>query len=348
MTQTTFQKSKQLSICSANCLRRLSPMAQCNSCEELCPAQALSFTDGQWHAANCSLCGLCTMICPTQVFQIDGIRLAQYKKNQPLQLCCAQNHGAPADALRLNCLQQLHPLMLCYLLYQHPQITIYLVPEQCQQCTHHWYAQGLPQQMQPYQIPKEKLQFLIQQPEAQSRTVETPRRSLFRQLFHQTETQTKKLVADHLEPWTAAFSSVETASGQAEVFPVRLPLYALYLKKQLPLHGETELPFHQLECISCSFCTACTSVCPTKALTIQETQTEKELLFQPELCVNCNLCQSVCMQHGLQWGDFMTQQQFLHTPHLLAHSKEKICTACEHGFYQWPDTQETICRFCRP
>ena len=28
-------------------------------------------------------------------------------------------------------------------------------------------------------------------------------------------------------------------------------------------------------------------------------------------------------------------------------SAEKICSACEHEFYQWPDTEDSICSFCR-
>lgn len=353
MSQTNFQKANQLSICSGNCLRRISPLAQCKICEDTCPAHTLSFHDDHWEAVNCSLCGLCTMVCPTQVFQIDGARLSQYQKNQPLQLCCAQNSAAPADALRINCLQQLHPFLVFYLLYQHPQITIYLRPAQCQQCEHHWYAQGLVQQLSAYHIPEDQLRIVLQQPEtsvsaAENQPEENQRRGFFRQLFRQTEIQSQKMVAHTVDKWTSTFSSVETTNEQSEVFPVRLPLYALYLKKQLPISADSELPFRQLECTTCHFCSACVHICPTKALTILKQESEQSLRFQPELCVNCNLCQSVCMPHGLQWGDFMTQKQFLQTPQTLAYSKEKLCTACHHEFYQWPESDDTLCRFCQP
>jgi Fe-S-cluster-containing hydrogenase component 2 len=84
MSQANFQKAEQLSIYSGNCLRSRSPLSTCASCETLCPEQALLFQDDKWQAQNCSLCGLCAMVCPGQVFQIDQHRVMQHQKGQPL------------------------------------------------------------------------------------------------------------------------------------------------------------------------------------------------------------------------------------------------------------------------
>ncbi len=346
MSQTNFQKSTQLSIYSGNCLRTISPLAQCSICEQLCPEHALSFQDDRWNAVNCSLCGLCATLCPTQVFQIDQHRVIQYQKNHPLSLCCTQNTAAPAEALRINCLQQFSPLALIYLLYHHPQLTIYLSPSQCQQCRHNWYAQGLIMQLEQYQIPSEKLQIIIQAPDESSASAQNQRRELFRDLFHRTGEHSKKAVVNTVEKLSATFSSAEAFVEQTEIFPARLPLYALYVKKQLPVHHQAELPFRRMECRACNFCSACTHVCPTKALTITDADNRRALQFQPELCINCGLCQSVCIEKGLCWDDFLTQEQFLETPQILAHSSEKICSECGHEFFQWPDTDDSVCRFC--
>lgn len=80
MPQTNWQKANQLSMYSANCLNNISPFSQCTVCQDICPQQALYWQDNHWQAANCNLCGLCTMVCPTQVFQIDQQALLQYKK----------------------------------------------------------------------------------------------------------------------------------------------------------------------------------------------------------------------------------------------------------------------------
>lgn len=348
MRQTIWQKANQLSIYSANCLNNISPFAQCSSCRDICPQQALHWQDGHWQAANCNLCGLCTLVCPTQVFQIDQPQLLQYEKNQPLQLCCSQNMTAPEQALRINCLQQLTPLTILHLLYQHGKLTLYVSSEDCQQCAHRWYPQGLIQQLEQYAVPADKLQIIIQTDKPEPAVPEeNQRREFLRDLLHRTENQSKKAMVRTAESIAATFSSQEMQTAAPAVFPARLPLYALYVKKQLPAQPEQTLPFRQLQCNACNFCGACTHLCPTQALELQEQGSEKQLLYHPELCINCNLCQQVCMQHGFQWGDYMPRQQFLHTPHILAHSAEKICIRCEHSYYQWPADDSQLCSFCK-
>ena len=351
MKQTTFQKANQLTIYPASCLNRRSPLAQCSVCQQLCPQHGLSWQDDGWQVTDCSLCGLCAMACPTQALQIDLPQLLQQPKT-PLQLCCYQNSSAPEAALRLNCLQQLSPLTLCYLLYQHRQLTLYLTPEHCQHCQQQWYPQGLLQQLAPYHIPAEQLNIVLQEPAAQpdssgSPEPENQRRQLLRNLWHRTEEQSKKAAIQAAEAFTATAASQPAQTAEAEIFPQRLPLYALYVKKQLPFHPDQSLPFRQLSCQACNFCGACSHLCPTQALTLAEQDGEKQLQYQPELCIHCNLCQAICMQQGLQWEDFMSQQQFLQTPQLLAHSAEKICISCQHSFYQWPPTEEQRCAFCQ-
>ena len=345
--KTTHKKATALSILSANCLNLKSPLADCQICQTVCPQNALSFHDEKWEAVNCTLCGICAMVCPTQVFQIDLPYLLALP-SQDLILTCTQNSAVPKNALHINCMQQLTPLSVIHLLYRHTSVSIYLPAEQCEQCTHHWYAQGFIQQLNSYQIPSDKLKIITtaHQPPA----AENGRRELFRDLLHRTEDSTKKAITHTVEKITAEFSSKELEQKEPAVFPNRLPLYALYLKQQLPIPDAQELPFRHLQCTACTFCGACMHICPTQALEMKNEQEEKQLLFHPELCINCNLCNTICMQRGLTWEDFMTTKQFIQSPIILAHSQEQICSQCEHEFYQWPstpDSTEPVCSFCR-
>lgn len=346
MRQISEQKAKQLSIYNANCLNNISPLAQCHICAEVCPQQALTWQNGRWNIQNCNLCGICTTVCPTQVFQIDQRQLLYTKKDHTIQLCCYQNTLAPAEALHLNCLQQLSPLMILHLLYQYSAVTIYLTPEKCQQCVYCWYPEGLLQQLEQYQIPQDKLRIILQTADsAATASAGESRRNFLADFLHRSETNSKKALLHTVESIATNFTSNGETTEPA-IFPTRLPLYALYIKKQLRLQPQQTLPFRLMSCISCTFCGACNHICPTDALEIVETGAQKELRYQPELCINCNLCQKICMQHGLQWEDFMTQQQFLQTPQILAQSSEKICTDCAESYYQWPLTESTICPLC--
>lgn len=340
-------KANTLSILSANCLNMRTPLADCHICETVCPQNALSFHDEKWNAVNCTLCGVCAMVCPTQVFQIDMPYLLQ-QSTETLTFTCAQNPAVPTDALRINCLQQLNPLHVMHLLYRYTSVTIYLPAAQCKQCTHQWYAQGFLQQISSYQIAPEKLQIITT--EYTPTETENDRRELFRNLFHHTEDSAKKVVSQTIKKISAEFSSQEIEQTIPTVFPSRLPLYALYVKKQLSPASEAELPFRILQCTNCTFCGACTHICPTQAIIIENTEKHKHLLFHPELCINCNLCKEICMQRGLNWGDFLTVEQFVQSPIPLANSIEYICSKCEHTFYQWPTLQAneaSVCIFCK-
>ncbi len=343
--KTMFQKANTLSILSQNCLNHRSPLSSCHICETACPQKALSYQDGKWSAVNCTLCGICAMVCPTQTFQIDLPDLLHLPK-QHLTLYCDQNTSAPADSIRIHCMQQLNPLAIIHLLYRHTAVTIHLPLDHCKQCRHQWYAQGLIQQLNAYQLPPDKLQIITQ--DEPTTANENQRRDLFKDLLHRTENKSKKMLVQTIETIGADFISQEVAQKDPAIFPSRLPLYALYAKKELPV--VQELPFRQLSCTTCTFCGACTHICPTQALEVTKNDEEKQLLFHPELCINCNLCTQICIQHGLEWEDFFTAKQFMQSPILLAHSLEYICSLCEHEFYQWPSKQEhenPICSFCR-
>ncbi len=340
MQQDAPQKAnsdRRLFIRSANCLRRLSPRTHCDLCEKLCPAQALRWQDEHWTAASCTLCGQCAAVCPTQVFQIDLPRLLA-RAPAPLSICCRENRQAPPEALRLNCLRQFSPEALLFLLYRHGRLTLYLTPAQCWQCPEGWYAQGLAQQLARFGIPEDRLIVRLQAPPADADAVRAE------------ETRAAA-------PAAAAAVDVHGAS----FFPARLPLRALYLSGARTASKEQALPWRMLGCSACSFCGACSRLCPTGALSFRDTgggraaecgdgakpAPVRQLLFQPELCLGCDLCREVCLPRGLAWQDFLTPAQFLQSPAVLAESAEAICSVCGHPFYRYPPDADGRCRFCR-
>lgn len=344
-----FQKATGLSVFPANCLNRISPLSHCNSCLQICPQQAISITDDTITADACTLCGLCTLVCPTQVFQIDQRALLAQSPGTSLQLCCHRHPDAPADAFRLNCLQQLTPLFLMQLLYRHPHITLYLHDGACRSCSLQWVSQSLLLQLAAYEIPDKRLTIRFSTAEMPAENPDTgSRRDLFRNLFQRTDTRSRELAAQAADSVLTAVSAFTSEQPQPEIFPVRLPLYALYAKKQLAIPTQHELPFRSLQCTACNFCGACVHLCPVNALVFTQQNEEQQLQFHPELCINCNLCTQLCMQHGLQWDDFMTGRMFLQTPHTLAHSTEQTCPECQHSFYRWPADEDSRCSFCKP
>ena len=345
MSSTGHKTAERLSIFSANCLNRLSPLMHCSVCTDVCPLHSLSFQDEKWETSSCTLCGICAAVCPTQVFQIDLISLLNTDRQNPLSLCCTKNTSAPEGTVRINCFQQFTPLNILQLLYYHPKVTIYLEPEFCETCSQKWYPKGLTQQLKPFHLPDDMFQIITNPPKTNSD--ESNRRNFFHDLLHRTEMKSKEKAIELADNFTSVFSSEEQAEEEPAIFPSRLPFYAALLKNQIPTHKTEELPFQSLSCSLCNFCGACTHLCPTDALLLKKETDEAFLLFHPELCIGCDLCTQVCMQHGLSWDSFLTEAEFLETPLRLAHSHEKICTRCEQPYFLWPESDENLCAFCK-
>jgi ferredoxin len=50
----------------------------------------------------------------------------------------------------------------------------------------------------------------------------------------------------------------------------------------------------------CTRCAACTAVCPTGALWVEENRSEEEFLFDPSRCHGCGLCAEFCTTNAIQ------------------------------------------------
>lgn len=345
MSSTGFKAAEQLSIFSANCLNRISPLMHCSICEDVCPLHTLSFRDEKWQTSSCTLCGICAAVCPTQVYQIDLIPLLNTKKGESLKLCCTKNTSAPEDSIRINCFQQFTPLNILQLLYYHPKISIYLEPEVCDGCSQKWYFKGLTQQLKTYHIPTDMFEVITLSPKSDSK--ESDRRDFFHDLFHRTEQKSKEKALEIADNFTSVFVSEEQSEEEAAIFPQRLPLYASLLKKKLSVQEGETYPFQSLTCSACNFCGACSHLCPTEAVVLKKEDGKASLLFHPELCINCDLCTQVCMQHGLVWDSFLSQEDFMKTPVSLAQSPKKICSRCEQPYFLWPESDDDLCIFCK-
>jgi len=343
-----FQKTKQLFIYSGNCVRYLSPLADCHICEDVCPRHSIRLTQDEIATSDCNLCGLCVALCPTQVFSLDQFRLMQNKSNAALSLTCAENTSAPTDALKLNCLQQLSPLTISFLVYRHVTVTLYVDDTQCNACAHRWLSSSLELQTKRLGLTEDSFRVVHQTP-AEQISEGNQRRHFFSDLWQKTEQVSQKKVVEMADRATIAFSDRNTSHEAHEIIPMRLPLLALYVKHQLPNPpaNETELPFRQLLCTDCSFCGACIRICPTEALSFTEQDDALALAYRPELCIDCGICTAGCMDKGLQWGDYLTVSAFQKTPVLLASAKKQTCTHCNHVFYRWPKSEDSLCRFCK-
>ncbi len=352
----TIEGYASLNIQSAACSKVLSPLSSCQKCQDICPVQALDFANGQWSASQCIGCGLCVIACPNHVFRLDEDALLQAASpDKPLLISCKHNPAPNGSDLTINCFQQLYPELILRLLSQSQKLILYADEHICSQCANHWYAPGLSLQLAAFGLPLDHLALVSCTEElAEQRPVqqEPSRRSFFKQLFHDTIATSQKSIVQTTENLLADFPADLTLDDTPAVLPIRrAPLRSLYAQHPpTPAISEQELPYRLLNVDYCTFCGACTNLCPTGALTLHTTEDEsKHLLFQPLLCTQCQLCQDICMHKKIYWSDRLTIGQLLTpTPLSLAQAPAKICSQCEHPYWQYPaDESKDICPFCR-
>ena len=352
----TIEGYASLDIQNTACSKVLSPLSSCQKCQDICPAQALTFADGSWSANQCVGCGLCVIACPNHVFRLDEDTLLQTaSEDQPLLVSCKHNPAPQDGGVVINCLQQLYPELILRLLPRTQKLVLYADKSICDQCPQHWYAPGLPQQLSVFGLPLDNF-MLITDPKDLAEKLpvqkEPSRRAFFRQLFHETKTSSQKTIVQSAENLLADLPTDVTLGDTPAVLPIlRAPLRSLYAEQTLTAESaEQELPYRLPSIDYCTFCGACTSLCPTGALSLHTTQDDssKQLLFSPLLCTQCQLCQDICLHKKFYWSDRMTIAQLLaEKPLALAQSPEKECLQCEHAYWQYPDDGTDICPFCR-
>jgi len=343
-----FDSLDPLKIDTTRCLQTISPLTGCNRCFDVCPTHGLFFADDGIKYNNCTHCGACVKVCPQNVFTLDFPRLAE-SETSPLIITCEKILPNESAIIHTHCLDQFTPEML-FSLAQNRPVIIY-ADETCQSCTNSFFLQSLPLMCKQYPFSL-NCQFINHPtelaPYLQNKTSPIDRRGFFEQALHRGKKSTAQATEKVLSKGeTLLNDTLDFLSETQEIYTpqkITSPRYAL-----LPLSADDPqktLPYRQLTVDSCSFCNACTHLCPTTALRLQKDEQCAAILYSPYLCNGCNLCADVCPEHGIRWNDFLTAQNF-RTNHIVASSPTYQCKKCQNDYWQYPPNDDSLCRFCR-
>ena len=191
-------------IRSELCSRVLSPLSSCRSCQDICPAQALSFAQQAWHVQGCLGCGLCVTACPNHVFKLDeDALLAAASPDKPLTVSCRHNPAPGGSELSINCLAQLYPELVLRLLDQTQELVLFADEQICDGCPNHWFAQGLLLQLAPFGLPLDRLRLITRPQDYTAYTAakgeKSSRREFFRQLLGDTKRSSQRAVVQSVD-----------------------------------------------------------------------------------------------------------------------------------------------------
>ena len=342
-----------LKIDSARCLRVLSPLSNCYKCIDICPKQGLSLIDGAWQYEECNDCGLCAAVCPQKVFAFEREKLATMHEKKVL-LACTENPDIPAGAMECHCLQQFTIEEILAATAQNEALAIYAPPEICEKCAKGFWADALKMRLANLGL-TDKVIFLKNKREIavwqhNGAGVGLSRRGFFESLSAKGQQELKNLAQKTVDETKKTLNDTLDGFREDRTFmPEKITSERGIVRQMLQNKANTEvnLPYHALKNTSCIFCTACTRLCPTESLKVNENDTgEKYLTFAPDLCNECDLCIDICPTKGFYWDELPVSDFLGNMPQTLAEAEKQICQKCGEEFWQYPKG-EGICRFCR-
>ncbi|MBS3887438.1 MAG: 4Fe-4S binding protein [Dethiobacter sp.] len=320
----------------ASCLVRLYPSFPCHACRDGCPQHAIG-TDFKKDHRLCQGCGLCAANCPmaaidhpVDIFALFGAMRRQRAKEERLRLACqATERETYPGTVTVPCLASLEPaaLILPALLNFHQ---VWLHHGDCSICKldrearlagrlNHNFAQatllasfvtgfGLTLSPSP---PAEFTNCREQQSGYSRRDFLT----LMRQESKRTAQSGAVLLGNLF------WEEKNTLPPRRRLWEKLLALFPGMLKAGEPL------PFARLEISSaCDFCRACTVLCPTKALVVEEGEDGISLSHQVSLCLSCGACARFCPHKAVSLSpwDGRERQKFTLSQVVQAHTAPEL------------------------
>lgn len=323
-------------VIEGRCVRAFSPMARCARCLSACPVAGISLDHGV-HIENCIACGRCVQTCPTGVFQLDEERLLNARQNT-LVVGCKHDPTAEKCDLRLSCLQQIHPETVARVLEHLDALVLYADQTICDACDAEWMPIGLTEPLKRLGFPSSE-RLTVVRDRSFWQTSDISRRRLLRLGIGEAAHLIQASIDDYHGETIAPLLGEE-----ARVPMPRRAIAPLY-RRYAMLEGES--PYPALDCERCTFCGACTKLCPTGALALVELDGFEALMIEPNRCVACDLCIDVCRLRGLRWQGRYGNDVFANDRRLLlSHAKERQCAHCGRSFWRAEAREEALCEVC--
>jgi ferredoxin len=321
---TTAVLDRTVIIQQALCTRFLTPKSSCTLCADLCPVEAITFSEaGPDVGPSCLSCGVCHSACPTGAMGlsqdddtslIEDLDVAEGKET--FGISCLRGDGK-AD-LRVSCLGRLTEFLLLQPLHHNPDVRLEIMQPTCDECpmnramarfenllsrVRHLHKLAGAEQETVF-ITRIPLQPLTRNNAARENG---SRREFLQALRNKTtvvmtaalpqgQKKAGSLVPAYREQKpenhkrTNLLASLRTLTEKSQNQP-------LYIPSSESLIADISFNYH------CTACGVCAAVCPTGALKLTKNTETISISFHAGSCVGCGICAAVCRSSAIESGE---------------------------------------------
>lgn len=337
------------------CTQTISPKSSCQSCIDACPTNSISIANRKIEIDdNCVECGLCSTVCPTNaIFAqrpsvphiLDEVARKCKEQDQVYLQCQKQASKASQSwAVKVPCLGMLPREAWLTLLNQYDNLSIFHSENSCDGCQ---MTKGYEIWQKELHVAEEmsgrKIQFTtaIQRNEKKA-NYDQNRRELF-SLFASEVKSTNKLVVKEMlgdakvrtfeeklqedsvakvqREWEAISTGLaEKLTNEAvQPFMVKRKLLLKEVGGNANLQERKDIRLPSIDS-ECTFCGACSLLCPTDALVQEKVDGQTMITLHPYKCVDCHLCEDICYPEYIKLHP-ASNQRLLHEQTILAIEK---------------------------
>ncbi len=345
--QVNFKVSNHL------CLNIRSGRSLCRACEAICPVQGIKQNGQEIQISECISCGLCAVACPTGVMDqlwdgFDQVINVSGERRPYIWLTC---HRAALlkDAVRLNCLGELTPELVFYLLHQGSQrVNILYQPELCRDCRcqtgQSRWVDTLEKLERIYPGATDCFQVYGNPPESTPATkssVDYSRRGILRALGGEARQAMGELLLKQLPE--------QSHSRFSQSLALRRKLFRYVISHLTAEKAELMEPGYlrhpEIE-TGCTFCGSCAILCPSGAMKMEKSDAGLSLTVDPTACNMCGLCAATCPAQAIK-VDWTIANDGPARRIPLIQGERKICPSCHQSYLADNSQSSNICPGCR-
>lgn len=306
------------------CLRRRLSTCTCSLCLDSCPAGALSFHQGQVRLdrGKCTDCLSCVAVCPNEALATNWTleemlrSVRKLSAKQPVVACSRQSRRS-ADEITVPCLAIFGwEDMVALGRSGCPSIAFDI--SACRNCENFQAAErflNIFRRVTERAAPILTTELALIDNKGTAPVREAPDRRAFLAEFRARISFISQLSPSMAQP--------PHAQKAGRCLPQRVRIIERIItdaqeEERENLHA---LCTHKLivDPVACTRCPLCTGMCPTGALRIAGTGTEKQLLFSGTRCSGCGLCLSFCRRNALSLSPSPLAVETSGSPLLVAH-----------------------------